>query len=216
MSFGAPKDKFLRFYPGGFSDPLYRRNERDYEWAAHEAWHELLNEPEFDRLLTAEDYQEVCRRALRVESKTNLLALFEKAALHDAVQAEKSARVFAYGLYDLVYGEDECEKRFEEFAKDLASLPAKQASPVKWTIMTIFPFLAHPSDHLFLKPNVTKAAAKRRRFSLNYRPELNWMTYSCLLRFAEALREELADLNPRDMIDIQSYVWVTEFVGPIG
>lgn len=42
---------------GGFSDPLYLKYERDYKWAAHEAWHELLNEPEFDRLLANEDYE---------------------------------------------------------------------------------------------------------------------------------------------------------------
>jgi hypothetical protein len=211
MSFDAPKEKFLRRYPGWFSDPLYLRHERDYKWAAHELWHESLSEPEFYRVFTAEDYQEVCRRALRVEGKTNLLSRFEKAALHDATQAEKAAKLFANGLYDLVYGEDEFKTRFEEFARDLASLPENQTSPVKWTIITVFPFLAHPSKYLFLKPNVTKTAAKRRRFSLNYRPQLNWMTYSCLLRFAEMLREEVADLNPRDMIDIQSYVWVTEF-----
>jgi O-acetyl-ADP-ribose deacetylase (regulator of RNase III) len=52
---------------------------------------------------------------------------------------------------------------------------------VKWTIATVFPFLAHSQTHIFLKPEVTQAAAKRRGFSLNYKPELNWLTYSCLL-----------------------------------
>lgn len=212
MCLASPKDKFLRFCPEGFSDPSYLRYERDYKWAAHEAWCELLNEPEFDRLLTAEDYQEVCRRAMRVEAKTRfMLHRNEKAALHDSVKGAKPAKLFAYGLYDLVYGEDDFQERFKEFARDLESLPANQTSPVSWTIATIFPFLADPAKHMFLKPQVTKSAAKRRRFSLNYKPQLNWTTYSCLLRLAEVLREEVADQKPRDMIDIQSYIWVTEF-----
>ncbi len=215
MSIGSvetPRDKFLRLCPGGFSDPLYLRYERDYKWAAHEAWHELLNEPEFDRLLTEEKYGEVCRRAVRIEGKTRfMLTRYEKAALHDGVKEAKPAKLFANGLYDLVYGEDDFETRFQEFAKDLEHLPERQTSPVKWTVLTMFPFLAHPTEHIFLKPQVTKSAAKRRHFWLNYRPELNWTTYSCLLRFAEVLRKEVADLEPRDMIDIQSYIWVTEF-----
>ena len=211
MSVETPRDRFLRFCPGGFTDPSFLRLERDYKWAAHETWCELLNEPEFDRLLTEENYEEICRRAVKIEGKTKfMLTRYEKAALHDGVKGEKPAKLFANGLYDLVYGKDDFETRFQEFAKDLEHLPERQTSPVKWTIITMFPFLADPAKHMFLKPQVTKLAAKRRHFSLNYRPELSWLTYSCLLRFADVLWQEVADLKPRDMLDIQSYIWVTE------
>ncbi|HMF55805.1 MAG TPA: hypothetical protein VK619_05565 [Pyrinomonadaceae bacterium] len=39
-----------------------------------------------------------------------------------------------------------------------------------------------------------------------YRP--NWETYANFLEFAEAVRRDLRDLRPRDMIDIQSFMWV--------
>jgi hypothetical protein len=45
------------------------------------------------------------------------------------------------------------------------------------------------------------------RFELNYRPEPNWLTYRCLLEFAQNLRNKLADLEPKDMIDVQSFLW---------
>lgn len=212
MAAETPKDKFLRLCPGGFSDPKFLKDERSYKLDAHEKWNELLNREEFNRLLEKEQYQEICRRAVQIEGKTRLmLSRFEKSALHDALREENAATMIAWGLFDLVYGEDNFQKRFEEFSTDLGSLRIKQTSPVTWTIATVFPFLALPEQHIFLKPKVTQAAAKRRRFSLNYKPELNWLTYSCLLRFAEVLAEEVADLNPRDMIDIQSYIWVTEF-----
>ena len=76
-------------------------------------------------------------------------------------------------------------------------------------VQTIFPFIALPNEHLFLKPLVTQKAAERRAFSLNYKPEPNWLTYSCLMKFGELLIADLAHLKPRDMIDIQSFIWVT-------
>jgi hypothetical protein len=213
MAGETAKDKFLRFYPKGFNDPEYLRCERDYKVEAHAKWCELLNQEEFDRLLEEKQFLEICRRAVQIEAKTNLLARFEKSALHDAVKVERAAELAAVGLFDLVYGDDDFQVRFEEFATDLRSWPTRQTSPFKWTIATIFPFLALPKQHIFLKPEVTNAAAKRRHFSLNYKPEVNWLTYSCLLRLAAVLAEEVADLYPRDIIDIQSYLWVTEFSG---
>lgn len=101
----------------------------------------------------------------------------KESALHDAFSEEKSAPMFAWGLFELVYGEGDFQSRFEEFALDLGTLLTTQTSTYKWTVATIFPFLALPKEHLFLKPEVTKAAAKHRGFSLNYKPELNWLTY---------------------------------------
>lgn len=212
MTVEAPKEKFLRLCPGGFSDPKYLKDERSYKLDAHEAWCELLSREDFDNLLDEEQYQEICRRLRQITSKTKaMLSQYEHSALQYATKANEAAHLMANGVFELVYGEGEFEKRFEEFALDLGSMPCKQTSPVKWTIATMFPFIALPDQHIYLKPEVTKAAAKRRRFSLNYKPELNWLTYSCLLKFAEVLAEEVADLKPRDMIDIQSYIWVTEF-----
>ncbi len=36
----------------------------------------------------------------------------------------------------------------------------------------------------------------------------NWDTYQNLLEFAAIVRKDVADLKPRDNIDIQSFLWV--------
>jgi hypothetical protein len=36
----------------------------------------------------------------------------------------------------------------------------------------------------------------------------DWETYAELLRLARAVRKDLPDLHPHDMIDIQSFLWV--------
>ena len=36
----------------------------------------------------------------------------------------------------------------------------------------------------------------------------SWRTYASLLGFAAVVQADLRDLRPRDMIDIQSFLWV--------
>ena len=77
-----------------------------------------------------------------------------------------------------------------------------------WPLVTVFGFIAQPDTHLFLKPNVTRAAARAYGFDFRYRSRPDWETYSSLLEFAEVARRDLRDLRPRDLIDIQSFIWV--------
>jgi len=64
-----------------------------------------------------------------------------------------------------------------------------------------------PDRHIFLKPNVTRIAARIRiRFRVSI--EANGDTYASLLEFAEKVRRDTRDLRPKDMIDLQSFLWV--------
>lgn len=94
------------------------------------------------------------------------------------------------------------EVRFNEFADCLLDLGAN-----KWTIATYHLFIADPDNQMFLKPVVTQDAADVCAFELNYRPDPNWLTYRSLLQFSKYLMSNLADLKPKDMIDIQSFIW---------
>jgi hypothetical protein len=59
-----------------------------------------------------------------------------------------------------------------------------------------------------VKPNVTREAAKAYGYPLTYRPAPNAETYAGMLAFAETVRRDTAKLRPRDMIDLQSFIWV--------
>ena len=74
--------------------------------------------------------------------------------------------------------------------------------------MTVFGFIAGPEKHIFLKPNVTRTAAREYGYDFRYQSRPSWETYDSLLGFADLLRHDLSDLRPRDMIDIQSFIWV--------
>ena len=77
-----------------------------------------------------------------------------------------------------------------------------------WPVVSVFGFIARPRVHLMLKPLVTQRAASAYGFDLHYRSNPSWSTYRSLLGFARRLRDDLADWRPRDLIDIQSFIWV--------
>lgn len=200
--------KFLRMFPGGFQDETYIDWERSYKWTAHEQWNESLRQPIFRRLLRDKEFAEIALRAVRIESRTNLLFSFEKMALRDAVKSAEGARSFAQGLYDYLYGRKDTKDKFERWVAAVASLPRKQTRVITWPVVTVFGFIAQPETHIFLKPNVTRLAAREYGFSFLYISRPSWETYASLLDFAAVVRRDLRDLRPRDMIDIQSFIWV--------
>lgn len=202
--------KFLRTFPGGFRDETYLDWERDYKWQTHERWEEVLGRAEMRRLLKAGAFEEVAARAVRVEqsSRHPMVFSFEKMALRDAVRSPAGARAFAEGLYAFLHGRGGLERRFESWVEVVGALPRRQTRVLTWPLVTVFGFIAQPDTHVFLKPNTTRAAARAYGFDLHYSAQPSWDTYASLLAFAETVRRDLRDLRPRDMIDIQSFMWV--------
>jgi hypothetical protein len=88
------------------------------------------------------------------------------------------------------------------------ALPRRQTRVLTWPLVTVFGFLAQPQAHFFLKPNVTKIAAGKYGYPFRYESRPSWRVYSDMLEFAGTVRRDLRDLKPRDMIDIQSFLWV--------
>jgi hypothetical protein len=200
--------KFQYYFPGGYRGQKYQDWERNYKWEAHLKWEEKLNKKEFKSLLQQGEYTEIAKYAISIESKTNLLFSFEKMALRDAVKDEASAKLFAKGLYDFLHGAKEIKERFENYRDMLAKLPVKQTRVLTWPVLTVFGFIAQPDKHIYLKPIVTKTAAKKYKFDFSYSTKPIWNTYESLLNFAEQVKKDTSQFGPRDMIDLQSFIWV--------
>jgi hypothetical protein len=200
--------KFLRFFPGGFRDETYLDWERGYKWRAHQEWQSTLHRAAFRGKLSQGKFLEIGAEAVRIESRTNLLFSFEKMAIRDALKSSRGARDFAEGLYALLYGPGSLQTKFTRWTEVVAGLPRKQSRVRTWPLATVFGFIAQPETHIFLKPTVTRLAATRYGFNFNYRSGPSWETYSSLLQFAHQVGRDLRDLRPRDLIDIQSFIWV--------
>jgi hypothetical protein len=202
------REKFLRVFPNGFTDERYLDWERNYKVEAHEAWKELLSKEIFERLLAEGGASEIVARALKIEGKTNLLFSQEKIALRDGLKIRAVAELFARKLYSFIFASVIDEHSFENWLQSFASIPVKQSRVFTWPVTTVFGFIADPVSHMFLKPNVTRVAASIYGYDFQYTQKPVWNTYKDLLSLSACLKSELVDLQPRDMIDLQSFIWV--------
>ena len=195
---------FLTEYPGGFRGKRLKEEEREYKLEAYELATTLLARGTLRKLLKSREHEEICIRSLRVVNATNLVFPNEKMQLKDSVKPSNNQAKFAVGLVQLLHGTAPFEVRFTGFANVLEEIDS-----AKWTIATYFPYITFPREHMFLKPKVTQQAAELCGFEISYQSILNWKTYDRLLAFSRWLFEELTrqGLKPRDMIDVQSFIW---------
>src|SRR4051812_20728358 len=202
--------KFLEYFPAGFRDPDYLELERGYKVETHERWDEVLGRGQFQQLLQDRRYTEIAARAVRVEqrSRHSMIFSFEKMALRDAMKSAAGARTFAEGLFQLLHGRGALPRRFDAWVEAVSRLPRRQTRVVTWPLVTVFAFIAQPETHIFFKPLVTRRAARAYGFELAYSPRPSWEVYASLLDFAARVRRDTRDLGPRDMIDLQSFIWV--------
>jgi hypothetical protein len=175
---------------------------------AHKRWQSVLDAASFHQLLRAGSFSQIAAHAVAIEARTNLLFSFEKMALRDAVKSRGGAQAFAHGLYDFLHGPAELKMRFNAWCEVVAALPRRQTRVLTWPVVTVLGFIAQPQTHMFLKPTVTRIAAERYGFEFQYKSGLAWKTYESLLAFARTVRRDQSLLRPRDMVDIQSFIWV--------
>ena len=100
----AAKRRFLEFYPDGFRDADYVELERRPKWDAHRRFTAELGRATYEERLRAGAYEDIARRAVRIEASTNLLFSFEKIAVRDAIRSDGGAKLFAEGLHDYLWG----------------------------------------------------------------------------------------------------------------
>lgn len=203
-------NNFLLKFPNGFQDANFLEKEVYNKQNISEFAHESLNQAIYNELLAQSAYTEITHLIKSIIHKDtfSMIDRFEKIILIESLENKQFQQLFAYALYDLLYGDaDDFDKNFMEFAHILSDMNAG-----KWTIMTYFLFIFYPQKHIFLKPTVTQNVAKICEFNLHYEAVLNIVTYHHVLKFANYLLKNLKELGlaPEDMVDVQSFMWVVE------
>jgi len=203
--------KFELFYPDGFEDETYLVAERSSKERAHLEWEAELGPASFRKLLARGEFRAIADAAVRIEARASLLFSFERMALRDAVRSPAGARLFATELYAWLYGHGSPQRRFNDWLECLRDLPQRKSRLLTWPVATVFGFIARPDRHLFFKPRATRKAALVYGYALAYDAQPSWALYQDLLTFAAVVRRDL-DRKPgfkaRDMIDLQSFMWV--------
>lgn len=199
--------KFLEDFPGGFKGKLLNEYERKYKLEAHEWLMKHLSKAQWAQYLARNDFDTLAQEIKRLYGKTNLLSSFEMIKLNDALKVDRAKEDICLALFDLLYGEGIIKNRFENTATILGRYEID-----KWTTLTYPLFMSNPNKYMFVKPTMTQEAASNRGFDIHYSPDVNWNTYKHILVFSEDLFSRLAeseneDLHPKDMIDVQSFMW---------
>jgi hypothetical protein len=200
VGYDGAKARFLRIFPGGFGSQKYLGNkefgERNYKLRAKDR---------LDKVLPLEQASEVVGAGEAITGifqATNLLSPFEKLRVRDALRGPNSD-AFVHGAADFALGDRE---------RGLATMAhaLKPNDAAKWTTVTYLPFLWRPEAHMFLKPTVTRKFAARvgHRFENAYSAALDPSVYESLLDLVSETKAEIKGLQPRDNIDIQSFIWV--------
>jgi hypothetical protein len=182
--------------------------ERDYKLKAGDALKDKLGKDAFENLLREGRYAAVCDIAKHVLQSTNLIRHIEKAKFVDEKNVVYHER-FAKALYDVLHGSAEMEHRFMMFCDLLSEMNAN-----KWTIATYDQFLASDGKWMFMKPSIMRRMADSLKIALNYKAELNWLTYSKLQELADRVGVELRNrgLTPRSRIDVQGFTWASIWI----
>lgn len=196
FGFDGARARFLRYSPDGFHSQRYLTDERNYKVAAKA---KLEKTAPLKQAATGAGFGE---SILAVFRATNLLSPFEMTPLQRVLRGPR-ADLFIRAAARFTMG---------EFNPGLLEMERalKPDDNAKWTVATYLPFLWLPEVHMFLKPEVTKDFAERvgHRFASNYESRLDVAVYESLLDLASKTTDELAELRPRDRIDVQSFIWV--------
>jgi hypothetical protein len=209
----SARRRFLERFPEGFNDAAYiegkKASERAYKVAATELYASTLGDGKGEALLAAGDVEQAVKLVKRVVSKVGgLLAKAEQVALNEGLADTKAAAKFLNAFFAL--SQPPAKESFEKYLEALRALPTEDEGDTdKWTIATVLPFIAWPSSYMFAKPTNIKKAAERSDLDISYTATPNWKSYAGISMLADSLMEDLAELGPRDYIDIQSYLWVT-------
>jgi hypothetical protein len=198
------KESFLERFPGGFYGQRLTDAERHYKGELMRIGHALLGQQVLLDAIDAGDYQRVFLNANRLLSHqhNNLPSPYEKMAFRDGLQKLNDPKRFAVALLDYLHGVGALQSRFEAFASVLTDMEAD-----KWPVITNFRFFLNPQTDVYIKPTNLQHAAELCQFEINYKPQINWLTYHSVMAFYQYLTAAIADLKPRDMVDVQSFIW---------
>ncbi|MCC6480323.1 hypothetical protein [Sphingorhabdus sp.] len=190
------RSRFLHWFAGGFHSTAYLAQERDYKIKAKE---DFETTTPLEEAATGSGHGEAVLRAYRA---TNLLYPIEKTRMQGLLRGSDGDN-FIRAAARFALGEGKSALR----AMETLLRPHDNA---KWTVVSYLPYLWRPDSHIFLKPEVTKDFAARVSHPLasSYVSDLDYGVYEDLLDMAGVIRQSVIDLEPRDMIDIQSVIWV--------
>ena len=195
-------------FPGwqGFEDSDFGAAEIEYKQRSSNKASERLSESELRELLSKSDHDEFIRRLIEVANSDNLL--YKSTPRHgdlnilhqDGLDKAGFCRVFT----ELLYGAGDSTSRLERYLEWVEA----HGLPNKWTFPTYYLFMLYPDSEMFVKPSITTPFVASLGFDQSFRGTPSPEAYDFLKELSAELMRGLEAFKPRDMVDIQSLMFV--------
>lgn len=178
------EERFLRKYPGGFSDPLMVEIAKRHKV-------EKMNKLAQDSFAIEnfEDPEKIVDAMSRIVSQSSLVSVFEKPKFKDLVKALSSDEKerMSMGLREFLHGNQEPGFRL------MAGL-LKEYNLAKWPILTVCPIYYRPDTEVFIKPTTAKAViAYFELEGLYYSPNPTFEFYRAYREQINIMKKEVAE-----------------------
>jgi MoxR-like ATPase len=197
-----------RRYPDwdSFANPALVANEIAGKRELAGRANELLGEEALAELLAGWQHDEVIRRLEQLGRGTNLLwnRVPRQGDLAILYRPDLDRAEFAIQLRRLLYGAAPSPERLEAFG----TYARRHYLPNRWPFPTFFLFLTHPETELFVQPQVARWFLRYLGLPALYSAAPSAEVYRTLRDGAAVLGDALQRYGPRDMIDMQSFLWV--------
>jgi len=188
-----------------FSDPRFVKDEVDYKQETVSKARDLLSEEELQKLIEEGKFDEFLKR-LKTIGKDNTLLwdnVPSRGDLNIIRKPELDKQSFCSAVFNLLYGSGPYHERLGQYTEYVKS----KGLPNRWTFPTYFLFICHPDTEVFVKPTVVKWFLQFLGGEFEYSSAPTAENYTTIRGAYQQLKDELKDFGPKDMVDIQSFVW---------
>ena len=193
--------KFKEMPHKSFTNEFYLNDERNFKLDASKLLYDQFGEKgeKLKNLIEQKKFKEAADKVRAMYQKDNLL--YKPWEVLPFIHTEDELLINR--LYNLLYGTED----FSTWFKSWIDLLGKD-NPLCWPAATYHLMLHKPNEHIFVKPGPIGRFLKAVGSKLVWQPRTNAAFYAEIQRFAYAILPELKPLGARDMIDVQSFIWV--------
>ena len=194
----------------GFQSELYLEEERNYKTELKDRWQELVTPTALESALTSEDPASFANEIGVVLTGANLLP-WRYADAVKKFSEQDEARLFLAAVRDLITSDPPNVDGFNEalMPRYRTALNETGVKPASHCIPSLMLWLTDPNRQFFVRPEMYNRAAKAL---LGSTPEgqgnvMSSAYYRDAVDFARTIHGRLGELGPRDMIDVQGFLW---------
>ncbi len=196
-----------------FRSERYLEWERQYKTDLSTEWQDTVTEDRLNAAIEGDNPSPYAKEIGELFKKTNLLPWRYRGCINDFKTPEK-AHAFLEALRILLFDREDSTAPIDAFTDRMrplydADLREEAVKPASRSIPSLALWLSDPQHHFFIRSDVViRATPILTRGVLEGQDQIMTSAYyRRVLDIARTVRSEIADLRPRDMIDVQGFLW---------